>query len=41
LLTGADWGGPNEDWEKESMRLLAEEVMPKFNQHVSATKVPA
>jgi len=41
LLTGADWSGPNEAWERQSMRLLAEEVMPKFNQHVSATKVPA
>ena len=41
LLTGADWGGPNEVWERQSMRLMAEEVMPKFNQHVSTTKVPA
>ena len=41
LLTGTDWSGPNEAWERQSMRLMVEEVMPKFNQHVSATKVPA
>jgi hypothetical protein len=28
LMTGIDWGGPNEAWEKESMRLLATQVMP-------------
>ena len=33
LMTGLDWGGPNEAWERESMRLLAQEVMPKFRQH--------
>ncbi|NQV55631.1 MAG: flavin-dependent oxidoreductase, partial [Rhodospirillales bacterium] len=37
LLTGADWGGPNGAWERESMQLLAEEVMPKFTQHALAT----
>ncbi len=36
LMTGLDWGGPNEDWEREGMRLLAHEVMPKFRQHVTA-----
>ena len=36
LMTGLDWGGPNADWERESMRLLAQEVMPKFRQHVLA-----
>ena len=36
LMTGLDWSGPNEAWERESMRLLAEEVMPKFRQHVLA-----
>ena len=36
LLTGTDWGGPNEEWEKESMQLMAEEVMPKFQQHTMA-----
>jgi alkanesulfonate monooxygenase SsuD/methylene tetrahydromethanopterin reductase-like flavin-dependent oxidoreductase (luciferase family) len=33
LMTGLDWGGPNRVWEQESMRLLAQEVMPKFRQH--------
>jgi alkanesulfonate monooxygenase SsuD/methylene tetrahydromethanopterin reductase-like flavin-dependent oxidoreductase (luciferase family) len=36
LMTGLDWGGPNAAWERESMRLLAHEVMPKFRQHVLA-----
>jgi hypothetical protein len=38
LMTGLDWSGPNRDWERESMRLLAEEVMPKFRQHVGAAR---
>jgi alkanesulfonate monooxygenase SsuD/methylene tetrahydromethanopterin reductase-like flavin-dependent oxidoreductase (luciferase family) len=33
LMTGLDWSGPNAAWERESMRLLAEEVMPRFRQH--------
>jgi alkanesulfonate monooxygenase SsuD/methylene tetrahydromethanopterin reductase-like flavin-dependent oxidoreductase (luciferase family) len=37
LMTGADWSGPNRAWEQESMRLLAEEVMPRFRQHTAAT----
>ncbi len=36
LLTGLDWLGPNEGWERQSMQLMAEEVMPKFQQHVMA-----
>ena len=36
LMTGLDWGGPNETWEREAMRLLAQEVMPNFRQHVTA-----
>jgi hypothetical protein len=36
LMTGLDWSGPNRDWERESMRLLAQEVLPKFRQHVAA-----
>jgi alkanesulfonate monooxygenase SsuD/methylene tetrahydromethanopterin reductase-like flavin-dependent oxidoreductase (luciferase family) len=36
LMTGLDWGGPNAAWERESMRLLAQEVMPKFRQHVTS-----
>jgi alkanesulfonate monooxygenase SsuD/methylene tetrahydromethanopterin reductase-like flavin-dependent oxidoreductase (luciferase family) len=33
LVTGLDWSGPNAAWERESMRLLAQEVMPKFGQY--------
>jgi alkanesulfonate monooxygenase SsuD/methylene tetrahydromethanopterin reductase-like flavin-dependent oxidoreductase (luciferase family) len=36
LMTGLDWSGPNEAWERQSMQLLAEAVMPKFHQHVHA-----
>jgi alkanesulfonate monooxygenase SsuD/methylene tetrahydromethanopterin reductase-like flavin-dependent oxidoreductase (luciferase family) len=36
LMTGLDWGGANEAWERESMQLLARDVMPKFRQHVLA-----
>jgi alkanesulfonate monooxygenase SsuD/methylene tetrahydromethanopterin reductase-like flavin-dependent oxidoreductase (luciferase family) len=36
LMTGLDWSGPNRAWERDSMRLLAEEVMPKFRQHTTA-----
>jgi alkanesulfonate monooxygenase SsuD/methylene tetrahydromethanopterin reductase-like flavin-dependent oxidoreductase (luciferase family) len=36
LMTGLDWSGPNRAWERESMRLLAQEVMPKFRQHIAA-----
>ena len=36
LMTGVDWGGPNEAWERESMRRLAEEVMPRLTQHAAA-----
>jgi len=35
LMTGLDWSGPNGDWERQSMRLLVQEVMPKFRQHVT------
>ena len=36
LMTGLDWTGPNGAWERQSMQLMAEEVMPKFNQHIHA-----
>jgi hypothetical protein len=36
LMTGVDWGGPNEAWERQSMQLLAEQVMPRFAQHAAA-----
>jgi len=36
LMTGVDWLGPNEAWERQSMQLMAEEVMPRFQPHVLA-----
>ncbi|MDE2285699.1 MAG: hypothetical protein KGK33_13895 [Hyphomicrobiales bacterium] len=36
LMTGLDWGGPNEAWERQAMTLMAEQVMPKFHQYVGA-----
>jgi alkanesulfonate monooxygenase SsuD/methylene tetrahydromethanopterin reductase-like flavin-dependent oxidoreductase (luciferase family) len=36
LMTGVDWLGPNEAWERQSMQLMAEDVMPQFRQHVLA-----
>lgn len=41
LMTGLDWSGPNEAWERQSMQLLAADVMPKFRQHVAAQHVAA
>lgn len=36
LQIGLDWGGPNEAWERDGMRLLAQQVMPRFRQHIIA-----
>src|SRR5262249_39263841 len=36
LMTGMDWAGPNEAWERESMHRLAEEVMPALRRHAAA-----
>jgi alkanesulfonate monooxygenase SsuD/methylene tetrahydromethanopterin reductase-like flavin-dependent oxidoreductase (luciferase family) len=36
LMTGVDWRGQNEAWERESMLRMAKEVMPRFQQHVAA-----
>lgn len=36
LLTGVDWTGPNQAWERQSMRLVAETVMPRLSQHAAA-----
>ncbi len=36
LMTGVDWGGRNEAWERESMHRLADEVMPRLSQHAAA-----
>jgi alkanesulfonate monooxygenase SsuD/methylene tetrahydromethanopterin reductase-like flavin-dependent oxidoreductase (luciferase family) len=41
LMTGVDWAGPNQAWERQSMRLLAEEVMPRFAQHADAKAAQA
>jgi alkanesulfonate monooxygenase SsuD/methylene tetrahydromethanopterin reductase-like flavin-dependent oxidoreductase (luciferase family) len=38
LMAGLDWSGPNAAWEQETMRRLSEEVMPRFRQHVAATR---
>jgi len=31
LVIGADWTGVNAEWESESLRRLAQEVMPLVN----------
>jgi alkanesulfonate monooxygenase SsuD/methylene tetrahydromethanopterin reductase-like flavin-dependent oxidoreductase (luciferase family) len=36
LMPGLDWTGINAAWEAESMKRLAEEVMPRLRQHVQA-----
>jgi alkanesulfonate monooxygenase SsuD/methylene tetrahydromethanopterin reductase-like flavin-dependent oxidoreductase (luciferase family) len=36
LTTGVDWTGPNEAWERDSMRRLGEEVMPRLEKHAAA-----
>jgi alkanesulfonate monooxygenase SsuD/methylene tetrahydromethanopterin reductase-like flavin-dependent oxidoreductase (luciferase family) len=41
LMTGLDWSGPNREWERNSMRLLAQEVFPKFRQHAMSSNTPA
>ena len=33
-MTGLGRGGPNETFERDATRLIANEVMPKFRQHV-------
>jgi hypothetical protein len=37
LMAGLDWSGTNGAREAETMQRLAEEVMPRFRQHVGAT----
>ncbi len=36
LMAGLDWSGVNAAWEAETMKRLAQEVMPKLRQHVMA-----
>ena len=33
LISGMDWSGPNEEWERESLTLLAKDVMPAVRRH--------
>ncbi len=33
LISGMDWSGPNEEWERESLTLLAREVWPAVRRH--------
>jgi alkanesulfonate monooxygenase SsuD/methylene tetrahydromethanopterin reductase-like flavin-dependent oxidoreductase (luciferase family) len=37
LMPGLDWSGVNAAWEAESMKRLAQEVMPRLRQHAEAT----
>jgi hypothetical protein len=37
LMAGLDWSGQNAAWEQETMRLLAEQVMPRLRRHAEAT----
>jgi alkanesulfonate monooxygenase SsuD/methylene tetrahydromethanopterin reductase-like flavin-dependent oxidoreductase (luciferase family) len=37
LMTGLDWAGKNREWERYTMRILAEEIMPALAQHLTAT----
>ena len=41
LVTGVDWTGPNAEWERESLALLANEVMPMVRAEAGADLVPA
>jgi len=36
LISAIDWSGPNAAWERESLRRLAEEVMPALRQRTAA-----
>ncbi|MFM9970622.1 MAG: LLM class flavin-dependent oxidoreductase [Burkholderiales bacterium] len=35
LISGMDWSGPNEDWERESLTLLAREVLPLWRKAIA------
>ena len=37
LVSGMDWSGPNEDWERESLTLLGREVWPAVRRHYAAS----
>ncbi len=36
LLTAVDWAGPNAAWERESLRRLAQDVLPALRQETAA-----
>ena len=38
VMAGLDWSGVNAGWESESMRRLAEEVMPRLRRHAATLK---
>ena len=40
-MTGVDWRGQNEAWERESMQRLAEEVMPRVNAAIGKSAAAA
>lgn len=41
LVTGADWSGPNEEWESESLERLAKEVIPLVSAGEKDTRAAA
>jgi alkanesulfonate monooxygenase SsuD/methylene tetrahydromethanopterin reductase-like flavin-dependent oxidoreductase (luciferase family) len=36
LISGMDWSGPNAEWERESLTLLAEQAMPLLKTQIAA-----
>jgi alkanesulfonate monooxygenase SsuD/methylene tetrahydromethanopterin reductase-like flavin-dependent oxidoreductase (luciferase family) len=39
LVSGMDWSGPNADWERESLALLAQEVLPLIRKQIAMDEV--
>jgi alkanesulfonate monooxygenase SsuD/methylene tetrahydromethanopterin reductase-like flavin-dependent oxidoreductase (luciferase family) len=35
LISGMDWSGPNADWERESLTLLAQDVLPALRKQIA------
>src|SRR4051812_41092609 len=35
LISGMDWSGPNAEWERESLTLLAEDVLPLLRKQIA------
>jgi alkanesulfonate monooxygenase SsuD/methylene tetrahydromethanopterin reductase-like flavin-dependent oxidoreductase (luciferase family) len=40
VQSAVDWSGRNRDWEQTSMRLLAEEVLPRINKSLALSAPP-